>query len=97
MKPSLLALAAIILSGCATTPDTAMQRVHAGMDRDQVQSIIGPPESAAYAPGKDCAYYNLLKDFWLRTPWSLSNRYYVCYGDGKVESFGRVDATTPGL
>ena len=96
MKPSILALAAIILTGCATTSDTAIQRVHAGMDRDQVQSIIGPPESAAYAPGKDCAYYSLLKDFWMRTPWSLSNRYYVCYGDGKVESFGRVDAVYAG-
>ena len=41
-------------------------------------------------------YYTVLKDFWSRTPWSLSNRYYVCYDDGKVKSFGRADAPTSG-
>jgi hypothetical protein len=27
-------------------------------------------------------------------PWSLSERYYVCYDDGRVETFGKADATT---
>ena len=33
MKPSILALAAIILTGCATTSDTAIERVHAPPER----------------------------------------------------------------
>ena len=95
-RPILLLSIATFLAGCAATPDSSIEPVHAGMNREQVQSILGAPESAAYAPGKDCAYYTLLKDFWLRTPWSMSRRYYVCYDDGKVESFGRVDQARSG-
>ena len=61
-----------------------------------VQAILGEPEAVANAPGAQCSYYTVLKDFWSRTPWSLSNRYYVCYDDGKVKSFGRADASSPG-
>ena len=50
----------------------------------------------AHAPGAQCSYYTVLKDFWSRTPWSLSNRYYVCYDDGRVKSFGRTDTPTSG-
>ena len=50
----------------------------------------------AHSPGKECAYYALLKDFWSRVPWSVSERYYVCFDDGKVASFGKIDASTSG-
>ena len=46
----------------------------------------------AQSAGKECAYYTLLKDFWRRVPWDLSARYYVCYDEGKVETFGRTGA-----
>jgi hypothetical protein len=95
-RPAFFLSMAILLTACAEVRDSSIEPVHAGMNREQVQSILGVPESAAYAPGKDCAYYTLLKDFWLRTPWSMSRRYYVCYDDGKVESFGRVDQPRSG-
>jgi len=62
----------------------------------EVQAIMGPPETLVRSPGKECAYYTLLKDFWSRVPWSISERYYVCYDNGKVGSFGKVDALPPG-
>jgi hypothetical protein len=98
MKRLALALSmAALAAGCATpTPVRNVDRIQAGMTVSQVRLIMGPPEAVAYAPGKQCAYYALLKDFWSRVPWSLSERYYVCYDEGKVESFGKVDATTSG-
>lgn len=90
MRPASLLLTALMLAGCAV-PAKNIDRVQAGMNRDQVRSIMGQPETVAHAPGKECAYYTMLKDFWSRVPWSLSDRYYVCFDDGKVESFGKVD------
>ena len=82
---------AVLSTGCA--PGTKdIDRVQAGMDRDQVREVIGPPDSVAQAAGRECAYYTLLKDFWSRVPWSMSDRYYVCFDNGKVESFGKADA-----
>ena len=87
-------LATSLLAGCVTA--STLDLVHAGMRPDQVQSILGEPETVAHAPGTQCSYYTVLKDFWSRTPWSLSNRYYVCYDDGKVKSFGHTDVPTSG-
>ena len=84
-----------LAAGCAV-PARNMDRVQAGMSRDQVQSIMGEPIAVAHSPGKECAYYTLLKDFWSRVPWSVSDRYYVCYDNGKVEAFGKVDAPSSG-
>lgn len=83
-----------LLAGCAAAA-TNIDRVQAGMDREQVRAVIGPPDTVAHSPGKDCAY-TLLKDFWSRVPWSLSDRYYVCFDNGKVESFGKVDEAGAG-
>ena len=92
-----LSIAAMLsgLAGCAV-PAKNIDRVQAGMNRDQVRSIMGQPETVAHSPGKECAYYSLLKDFWSRVPWSVSERYYVCYDEGKVASFGKVDAAPSG-
>jgi SmpA/OmlA family protein len=89
-------LLAFTAAGCAV-PAKNMDRIQAGMNRDQVRAIMGPPAAVAYSAGKECAYYALLKDFWSRVPWSLSERYYVCYDEGKVETFGKVDVATSGL
>jgi len=86
LSPFLLAL----LLGARVHGDN-LDRLHAGMSRDQVQSVMGPPESASYSPGKDCGYYTDLKDFWQRTPWTMSNRYFICFSEDKVETFGRAD------
>ena len=87
-----LICALVLLAGC--THGGSVERLQAGMTREQVQSIMGPAVGEAHSPGRECAYYTVLKDFWSRTPWSLSNRYFVCYADGRVETFGRADATT---
>ena len=90
----LTSMVASLLAGCVTT--STVGQVHAGMSPEQVQAVLGEPETVAHAPGAQCSYYTVLKDFWSRTPWSLSNRYYVCYDDGKVKSFGRTDVPTSG-
>ena len=94
-RPVLVLSIALILAACGAQ-SSGMERVHAGMKREQVQSIIGMPDTVAHAPGQECAYYSLLKDFWSRVPWSVSDRYYVCYDDGRVATFGKVDAAPSG-
>jgi len=84
--PCLLA-AALLLAGCVHGDN--VEHLQAGMDREQVRAVMGPPEGSTYTPGKDCAYYTVLRDFWSRTPWSMSDRYYVCFTDGKVETYGK--------
>jgi outer membrane protein assembly factor BamE (lipoprotein component of BamABCDE complex) len=87
-------LTASLLSGCVTS--STVGEVRAGMSPDQVQTILGEPETVAHAPGTQCSYYTVLKDFWNRTPWTMTNRYVVCYDDGKVKSFGRAEPVTSG-
>jgi hypothetical protein len=85
-----------LLAGCAGEAKN-IDRVQAGMNPEQVRAVVGTPDTVTHSPGKECAYYSLLKDFWSRVPWSVSDRYYVCFGDGKVESFGKVgEAMSPG-
>ena len=86
---------AILLAACAA-PAKSIDRVQAGMSPGQVQSIMGQPETVAHSPGTECAYYSVLKDFWSRVPWSLSDQYYVCYDNGRAATFGKVDATRAG-
>jgi hypothetical protein len=95
-RPALVLSIVMMLAGCATVPVRSIDRVQAGMNRDQVRSIMGQPDTVAQSPGTECAYYSLLKDFWSRVPWSVSDRYYVCYDEGKVASFGKVDAAPSG-
>jgi hypothetical protein len=96
MRSALVLSIMMIVAGCATVPVRNIARVQAGMDRDQVRSIMGQPDTVSYSPGHECAYYSLLKDFWSRVPWSVSERFYVCYDEGKVASFGKVDAAPSG-
>src|SRR4051812_31800025 len=94
MKRVAVAISTIGLAAACTAPARNMDRIQPGMTAQQVASIIGPPQAMTYSAGKQCSYYVLLKDFWSRVPWSVNDRYYVCYDDGKVETFGKVDATT---
>ena len=90
MKRAALALfSALLAAGCVH--GSSVEHVHAGMAPNEVASIMGPPDGTSNEPGRACAYYTVLKDFMSRTPWSMSDRYYVCYTDNKVDSFGRVD------
>ena len=90
MKRAALGLLfALVVTGCVTGSN--VDRVQAGMSREQVASIMGPADGSSNEPGRECSYYTVLKDFMSRTPWSMSDRYYVCYSAGKVETFGKVD------
>jgi SmpA/OmlA family protein len=88
-RPILVSLIALSTAGCVH--GSSVDQVHAGMTRDQVASLMGPADLSTSTPGRECAYYTVLKDFWSRVPWNMSDRYYVCFSDGKVETFGRAD------
>ena len=80
---------AFALAGCVHTE--AVGKIHAGMDRSQVAALMGPPETTSNTAGRECATYSVTTDFWSRVPWSMTDRYYVCFTDGKVETFGVTD------
>jgi hypothetical protein len=82
-------LSALLAAGCVH--NESLEHVQSGMTHDQVVSIMGPADGSSNEPGRECTYYTVLKDFMSRTPWSVSDRYYVCYVDGKVDTFGKVD------
>lgn len=81
-------LMALAAAGCVQS--SSLEQVRPGMSQEQVTSIMGQPESSTHTAGRDCATYSVLKDFWMRVPWDMSHRYYVCYSDGRVDYFGRV-------
>jgi len=87
-------LMAVMVGGCVH--GGSVEQVHAGMSREQVGAVMGPADLSTSTPGQECAYYTVLKDFWSRVPWNMSDRYYVCFNDGKVETFGRADSR-PGV
>ena len=89
VRPSVGVVVAVLLAGCVTT--STLDKVRYGMTESEVTALIGPPESSTYSPGRNCSIYVITKDFWSRTPWSLTDRYSVCYIDGKVEKFGKID------
>jgi hypothetical protein len=82
-------LIALSVAGCVH--GSSLEQVHAGMSREQVAALMGPADSSSSTPGREGAVYTVLKDFWSRVPWNMSDRYYVCFSDGKVETFGRAD------
>jgi hypothetical protein len=86
-RAALTLLCALMATGCVH--NSSLEQVQPGMSREQVSGIMGPPDSVAAEPGRECAYYTVLKDFMSRTPWSMSDRYYVCYASGKVDTFGK--------
>ncbi|HZQ00899.1 MAG TPA: outer membrane protein assembly factor BamE [Reyranella sp.] len=82
-------LTGLLAGGCVHNAN--LDQVHAGMTHEQVVAVMGQPESTTSTPGRECTTYSVLKDFWSRVPWDMTNRYYVCYVDGKVDYFGRAD------
>ena len=87
-RAALGVLSALLATGCVHNEN--LERVQAGMSREQVASIMGPADGSSNEPGRECSYYTVLKELMSRTPWSMSDRYYVCYASGKVDTFGKV-------
>jgi hypothetical protein len=85
-----IAFAPIVMTlGCVHA--ATVDQIHAGMDRGQVAALMGPAETTSSTAGRECATYVVTKDFWSRVPWDMTDRYYICFTDGKVETFGRAD------
>jgi hypothetical protein len=94
MKRAVFALlTAFLATGCVH--GSSMEQVHAGMTHQEVASTIGPPDGTTNTAGRECARYTVAKDFWSRVPWDMSDPYYVCYTDGKVDAFGRATVAHP--
>jgi hypothetical protein len=91
MKHAALGLLIVPLVG-ACVHNTALEQVRPGMTRDQVTSLMGPPLSSTNTAGRECAMYTVTKDFWSRTPWSMTDRYYVCYTEGRVDTYGLAES-----
>jgi hypothetical protein len=89
MKKTLMLLAAVAVSSCSM-PRENMNQIRVGMNRAEVQGILGPPDSSSADKGKECMYYSMWRDVWNRRPGDYSDRYYVCFEEGKVASYGKV-------
>ena len=78
----------IAFSTAACVHSGAVEQVHAGMSREEVSALMGPPDGSTNTAGRECQMYTVAKDFWSRVPWYMSDRYYVCYSVGRVVKFG---------
>ena len=91
MKRAVFALLMAGLVSACGVPGDKFGQVQPGMSRDQVVSLMGPPQASIREPGRDCDVYDVSKDFWSRVPWNMTERYYVCFADGRVQSYTRAD------
>jgi hypothetical protein len=92
--PTKRAVVGLLLAGLTSAcgvPGDKFGQVQPGMSRSEVVSLMGEPQGSVREAGRDCDIYNVSKDFWSRVPWNMTNRYYVCFADGKVQSYIRAD------
>jgi outer membrane protein assembly factor BamE (lipoprotein component of BamABCDE complex) len=83
-------ITALALSACAN-PRSTTNQLELGMTKDQVRAIMGEPDSSAAIKGQgDCYYYSMWRDFWNRRPGDYSDRYYACFQNKKLVTYGRV-------
>ena len=81
------ALFTILVTGCQT-PEHRAARLHTGMSRDEVISLLGQPRSAIHNGSLEVMNFDLTQPA-IGGQRSVSNRYYVIFGrDRRVESFG---------
>jgi Short C-terminal domain/SmpA / OmlA family len=85
LKPMVLAamLAAALLAGCETS--AALNKVHIGMTKAEVQSLLGTPDSTSAQANVEYFTYYLSSD----AGYGRDQPYMVRLVNGKVESFGR--------
>jgi hypothetical protein len=84
-KTSLFAsvLFTILLAGCQTS--TALNNVHIGMTKMEIQSLLGTPDSTSAQANVEYMTYYLSSD----AGYGRDQPYMVRLVNGKVESFGR--------
>lgn len=72
-------LGLLLLGGCA--PWKPISKIDLGMTKAQVLAVVGKPESASGSENREYFWYIPVNKFW--------ERYYVCFVDGRVTSYGR--------
>ena len=84
-KSSILAamLAALLLAGCQTS--AALNNVHIGMSKADVQSLLGTPDSTSAQANVEYMTYYLTSE----SGYGRDQPYMVRLVNGRVESFGR--------
>ena len=81
------ALVTILVTGCQT-PEHRAARLHTGMSRDEVISLLGPPISTAHNGSLEVMNFDLTQPD-IGGQRGVGHRYYVIFGrDRRVESFG---------
>jgi len=85
LKTPLLAatLAALLFAGCATS--AALNNIHIGMTKSEVQSLLGTPDSTSAQANVEYMTYYLSAN----AGYGRDQPYMVRLVNGKVESFGR--------
>jgi hypothetical protein len=76
-------LAAALLAGCQTS--AALNQVHIGMTKAEVQSLLGTPDSTSAQANVEYMTYYLTSE----SGYGRDQPYMVRLVNGKVESFGR--------
>lgn len=85
-----LAILTVLLTACAA-PRANTNSLQLGMTPQEVQSLLGTPDSSQADKDQTCQVYSLWRDFWNRKPGDYSDRYYVCYEQGVVSSYGNYE------
>jgi hypothetical protein len=84
MKSMAIALfASLLLAGCQTS--SALNNIHIGMSKSEVQSLLGTPDSTSAQANVEYMTYYLTSD----AGYGRDQPYMVRLVNGKVESFGR--------
>jgi len=76
-------LATLLLAGCETS--TALNKIHIGMSKMEVQSLLGTPDSTSAQANVEYMTYYLSSD----AGYGRDQPYMVRLVNGNVESFGR--------
>jgi hypothetical protein len=76
-------LATVLLAGCQTSAE--LNKIHIGMTKMEVQSILGTPDSTSAQANVEYMTYYLSSD----AGYGRDQPYMVRLVNGKVESFGR--------
>ncbi len=90
MKKSTLIFCTLLLLSACANPRSTTNQLELGMSREQVRTIMGEPDSSAAQEKGDCYFYSMWRDFWNRRPGNYSDRYYTCFQQGKLVTYGRV-------
>ena len=75
------------VAGCAAPPSVTND-LRAGMTKHQVIALMGTPDSGVTDEAKECSYYNLYRNLWIRPAGYTPDRYTVCFENDAVTSFG---------